>query len=154
MAEIGLFALFACHAYLGLRLSMENMAARKSRYVSRNDRGAKTFGSSSMFVTGALVLAYLIKHVLDFRLSAEYDEAPGATVAQVLGSPLHGLLYIAAMIVLGVHLSHGFQSAFQSLGANHPRWTPILKLAGYAIAIAVALGFASIPVYFLTQGGQ
>ena len=64
-AEVGLVALFLCHAYLGIRLSLENREARKQRYVIRSDRGAQTFGSASMFVTGALVLGYLIKHILE-----------------------------------------------------------------------------------------
>jgi succinate dehydrogenase / fumarate reductase cytochrome b subunit len=149
LAEVGLFALFACHVYLALRVTLENREARRQRYVVRNDRGAKTLGSASMFVTGALILAYLIKHLLDFRFAAEFHDAPYDTVAAKLSQPLHGLVYLAISLVVGLHVSHGFQSAFQSLGLNHPRWTPIVRAAGYGIAALFALGFASIPFYFL-----
>lgn len=149
LAELGLFALFACHAYLALRLTLENREARRTRYVVRNDRGAKTFGSASMFYTGALILGYLIWHLLDFRFDATYHEAPAATIAAELSEPGHGVLYVLASLVVGLHLTHGFQSALQSLGVNHPRWTPILRAAGWGVAIVLAVGFASIPAYYL-----
>lgn len=148
-AEVGLAALFLCHAYLGIRLSLENREARKQGYAVRNDRGAKTFGSGSMFITGALLLGYLIKHITDFRLNDEYQEAPFETIAATLSQPGNALIYVVAMLVLALHLSHGFQSAFQSLGFNHPRWTPILRVTGYALALAFAGGFALIPLYYL-----
>lgn len=149
VGEIGLFALFACHAYLAFRLTLENREARRSRYAVRNDRGAQTAGSVSMFYTGALILAYLIKHLLDFRLDAAYHEAPAAVVARTLSRPLHGAIYVAVSLLVGVHLSHGVQSALQSFGANHPRWTPLVRVAGRALSFALALGFAAIPAYFL-----
>ena len=149
LAELGLVALFVCHIYLALRLTMENVAARKERYVVRNDRGAKTFGSASMFATGSLILLFLIKHMLDFRFNADFHEDPSGVVVEMMSSPLHGGIYIAAALVVAVHLSHGIQSAFQSLGFNHPRWTPLVKCAGLGIAALLGLGFAAIPAYFL-----
>ncbi|MFT5289109.1 MAG: succinate dehydrogenase / fumarate reductase cytochrome b subunit [Planctomycetota bacterium] len=149
VAEIALGALFLCHIYLALRLTMENIQARKQRYTVRNDRGAKTFGSASMFATGSLMLLFLIKHLIDFRFNADFHEAPADTVAAILGSPLHGTIYILAAVVAAVHLSHGFQSAFQSLGINHPRWTPLIKLVGLALSAALGLGFSSLALYFL-----
>lgn len=149
LAELGLVALFGCHIYLALRLTLENAQARKQRYVVRSDRGAKTFGSASMFATGSLLLLFLIKHMLDFRFNADFHEAPADVVIETMTSPLHGTLYALAALVVAVHLSHGIQSAFQSLGFNHPRWTPLVKLAGYGISALLGLGFAAIPAYFL-----
>ncbi len=149
MAEIGLGALFLCHIYLALRLTMENIQARKERYVVRNDRGAKTFGSVSMFATGSLLLLFLIKHLIDFRFNADFHEAPADTVTAILGSPLHGTIYILASLIAAVHVSHGFQSAFQSLGINHPRWTPLIKLVGHALSAVLGLGFSALVLYFL-----
>jgi succinate dehydrogenase/fumarate reductase cytochrome b subunit (b558 family) len=57
-------------------------------------------------------------------------------------------LYVVAMILLGLHLNHGFQSAFRTLGANHPKYLPIIKGVGTAIAVLVPAGFASFPIYF------
>lgn len=57
------------------------------------------------------------------------------------------ILYVISMVVLGFHLYHGFGSAFQSLGANNPKYNPAIKNFGYAFAIIVPLLFAVIPVY-------
>jgi succinate dehydrogenase / fumarate reductase cytochrome b subunit len=51
------------------------------------------------------------------------------------------------MIILAFHLQHGFQSAFQTLGINHKKYTPIIKTIGVAYAILVPLGFAIIPIW-------
>jgi succinate dehydrogenase / fumarate reductase cytochrome b subunit len=149
VGELGILALFVSHVYLAVRVTMENREARKRAYVLRNNRGASTPGSASMFVTGALILAYLIKHLLDFRFNHEFHESPAANVAETLGQPLHGLIYIAVSLVVGVHLSHGFRSAFQSLGVSHPQWNPLLEILGKSLAVLFALGFAWIPAYFL-----
>jgi len=149
LAELGLAALFLCHIYLAMRLTLENVQARRNRYKVRSDRGAKTFGSASMFATGALILLFLVKHLLDFRFDGEFHEAPAEAVIAKLSSPLHGTIYLLASAVVAVHLSHGIQSAFQSLGFRHPRWTPVVTVAGYGIAVLLGLGFASIPAYFL-----
>lgn len=62
------------------------------------------------------------------------------------------LLYVFSMFAMGFHLMHGFQSAFQSLGANHKSYMPLIKKLGYAFAIVVPLAFAVIPVYlFISQ---
>lgn len=149
LAEIGLLVLFACHVYLGLRLAMENREARKHGYMVRSDRGAKTIGSASMHITGALVLLYLIKHLIDFRFNPDFHASPAATVADTLSRPAHGLVYIAVSIVIGIHLSHGFRSSFQSLGLSHKRWNPILVVLGIVLSVVFAVGFAWIPAYYL-----
>jgi succinate dehydrogenase / fumarate reductase cytochrome b subunit len=69
-----------------------------------------------------------------------------------LGRPGNALIYLLAALALGVHLSHGFRSAFQSIGINHPRWNPLLVWLGRVIAFAFAIGFASFPIYFLITG--
>lgn len=62
------------------------------------------------------------------------------------------ILYVLSMFALGFHLMHGFQSAFQSLGANHKSYMPIIKKAGFAFAILVPAAFASIPIFlFISQ---
>jgi succinate dehydrogenase / fumarate reductase cytochrome b subunit len=147
-AEIGLLLLFGSHIYLALRLTLENREARKRGYVVRSDRGAKTFGSASMHVTGALLLVYLIKHLLDFRFDPEFHAGPAAAVHAKLSQPFDALIYVAASVLEAIHLSHGFRSGFQSIGISHPRLVPVLQIAGKVLAIALALGFAWIPVYY------
>ncbi len=149
LAEIGLAGLFLVHVYLAFRLTLENLHARRTRYVIRNSRGASTLGSLSMFYTGALILGYLIKHLYDFRFDSRFFEDPDALVKGTLSQTGPALVYLVAAIAVGVHLSHGFRSAFQSLGISHPRLNVFLVRAGLVASILFAIGFASFPVYFL-----
>jgi len=149
VAEVLLALLFLCHIFLALRLTLENRQARAQRYQVRNNRGKETFGSVSMFATGALILGYLLKHLTDFRFKTGFLEDPKAHVAATLSNPGTAVIYLAASVVVGVHLSHGFRSAFQSIGASHPKLDPILERVGRALAVLFALGFASFPIYFL-----
>ncbi len=153
VAEIGLAGLFACHIFLALRLTMENRKARSERYVVRNDRGAQTFGSVSMFYTGAILLAFLIKHLLDFRFASGFEADPEAMVFAKLSQTGNALIYVLASIVLAIHLSHGFRSAFQSVGLSHPKLDAILTKAGIGVAALIGLAFASFPLYILLTKG-
>ena len=158
VAEIGLFLLFATHIALGLALALENREARKARYAVRSNRGQATAASLSMSITGLIVLIFLAKHVLfDFRFQGPYHDAPAQTVKETLSSAGTGFFYVAAMAVLGLHLSHGFRSAFQSLGVSHPKLDPLLERLGLAISVILALGFAAFPIYYMffwTGGSQ
>ena len=64
----------------------------------------------------------------------------------MLSNPISRVVYTLGVIVLGFHLSHGVSSAFQSLGLNHPKYTPLIKWGSRLFAIAIALGFASLPI--------
>jgi succinate dehydrogenase / fumarate reductase cytochrome b subunit len=75
-------------------------------------------------------------------------------VKERLSSPVGASVYIIAMLALGLHLRHAFQSALQTLGLNHPRWTPLVHKLSIALALILALGFSSIPIYFLATSGQ
>lgn len=149
VAELGLALLFLAHVYLALRLTQENLQARKQRYVVRNTRGAATAGSLTMFFSGALILGFLLKHLYDFRFDGRFLGDPDALVKATLSQPAHALVYLGAAIVLGLHLSHGFRSALQSLGVNHPSWNPWLVLLGKLVAFVFAAGFALFPIYYL-----
>lgn len=149
VAEIGLALLFLVHVYLALRLTQENLQARKQRYVVRSTRGAATAGSLSMFYSGALLLGFLLKHLYDFRFDGRFLGDPDALVKSTLSQPWHGLVYLVAALVLGLHLSHGFRSALQSLGVSHPSWNPLFERLGKVVAFIFAAGFAAFPIYFL-----
>ena len=155
-AEIGLALLFLAHVFLAFRLTLENMQARRNRYVVRARRGGSTAGSLTMFYSGALVLAYLVKHLYDFRFDHRFFDDPAALVRATLSQPAHALAYLVVAPVLGLHLSHGFRSAFQSLGINHPGWNTLLERLGKLVALVFAAGFAAFPIYFLlaSKGGS
>jgi len=70
--------------------------------------------------------------------------------------PIYVLFYVIAMVLLGFHLNHGFQSAFQTFGWTHKKYTPVIEKIGTLYAIIMAVGFASIPIYFFISslGGK
>lgn len=154
ISEVGLALLFLAHIYLAFRLTLENVQARKQRYAVRSTRGAATFGSLSMFYTGALILGFLLKHLYDFRFDGRFLEDPDGLVKATLSQPGNAIIYLVASLVLGLHLSHGFRSALQSLGINHPSWNVWLQRLGVALAIFFALGFAAFPIYYLFFSGD
>ena len=157
-ARIGLLVTFVLHIALGMRLSAVNKAARAEGYRVRQTMGGQTIGSGSMLITGLVVGAFLVVHVSDFSLpsilgTSTHDNLAEA-VKERLASPAGFAIYYVGLIALGIHLSHAIQSAFQSLGFNHPKYTPIIKHGGLALAVLLFLGFASIPLYcVLTSGG-
>jgi succinate dehydrogenase / fumarate reductase cytochrome b subunit len=109
-----------------------------------------------MLITGLVIAGFLVIHLLDFRIAKigkdEYSMA--AMVRERLSSGLGAGVYMVAMLALCLHLRHAFQSALQTLGLNHPRWTPLVQKISIALALFLALGFASIPMYFLARAGQ
>lgn len=156
VAEVMLGMLFVVHIFLAIQLTLENRAARAQKYVVRNDRGGQTVASTTMILTGLLLLAFLVIHLVNFRFDGSFGEDPTRSVKQAMSDPATAWYYFAALGILGFHISHGFQSALQSLGINHPRWSPLLRRAGIAIAILFPLAFASFPIFYLffwTEGG-
>ena len=161
--EAALILSILVHAGLGIRLAMENRAAKPVKYkvAPKNQKKAR-FGSSWMVWQGSFILAFVIYHLLTFKYGPEYTIVHGGVemrdlhrlVVEVFTQPLFVVGYIVSLILLGIHLSHGFSSVFQSIGFNHPRYTPMLKTAGYVYAFVVAAGFIVQPVYvFLIYRG-
>lgn len=151
--EVLLLLLFACHIFLGLRVSMENREARSRNYSIRNTRGKSTVSSTSMLLTGVVILGFLVKHLMDFRFQAgEFHERPAGMVRDVLASPPHALLYMVGVSALGFHLAHALRSAMQSLGVNHPKVTPVLEALSLIVALGLWAGFMAFPVLFWIQG--
>lgn len=155
LAEGGLLVLFLIHIALTVRARLANMAARPIGYQAVADKGARTPGSRTMAIGGSLLLLFVIIHVatIKYMVGGAKGETLYAHVTGWFANPLYAGFYVLAMIALGLHLSHGVQSAFQTFGVNHPRYTPLIKKAGLAFAVVVALTFASMPVYFFFAGG-
>ncbi|MBI1346382.1 succinate dehydrogenase [bacterium] len=159
LAEAGLFALFLLHIYLAFVTTWENRRARSKSYVMRESKRqdrviAAPVGSPSnwMFVSGAVVLGFLILHIIDMKLQLRPDvqhyaeHESFANAIAVLSNPVSQVVYCLGTVFLGFHLSHGFSSAFQSLGLNHPKYTPTIKVVGLIFAVVVAAGFFLLPI--------
>ena len=162
IVEVGLSGFLIVHIIVGIVLQLQNWGARPKRYKKRATTQLSFF-SRYMIHTGALIFIFLIIHFSDFYFKAKFtDLVPLITYD---GKEYHdlGLLtlqkfkmggfvigYIIAFILLGFHLNHAFQSAFQSMGWNHSRYMPFIKKVGLVISILIPLGFTIIPlvIYF------
>ena len=146
IAEIGLAALFILHIITALYLKVKNRQARPVAYETAASKGGRTPGSRSMALSGTLVLAFLIVHLKTFKFG-EDPEGLFRLVMAWFKNPYYAGFYVLAMGGLALHLSHGVQSAFNTLGISHPRYTPLIKAAGVAFAVLVCGGFAVIPLW-------
>jgi len=158
------FALIIMHAVWGLILTIRNRKARGSQgYVVVKNSSPWT--SRNMGVLGTLILIFLVVHIKHFYAEAHFGNiAPanydGTDVKDLYGTVVHWFsvdwyvaLYVVCMAALGFHLWHGFASAFQTLGINHPKYSPLVRFVGRAFAVIVPALFALIPiVMFFTHG--
>ncbi len=153
IAEVGLLFLFVLHIYLAFQITWENRLARPIHYKMRRSKQDKTpwTPSSLMFVSGAIVLAFILLHLADFRfelrLTGDPAEEPALRALRKLQNPISASVYFLGSLFLGWHLWHGFQSVFQTFGLNHPKYTPWIQRLGIVLAIVLGLGFASFPVW-------
>ena len=108
-----------------------------------------------------IVLIFLILHLWHIKYGPYYEVVHEGVrmrdlyrlLVDYFSSPINVLWYVFAQIVLGLHVSHGLWSAFQSLGFDHPTYTPWLKRGGKIYGVVIALGFCAIPVYLSQKGG-
>jgi succinate dehydrogenase / fumarate reductase cytochrome b subunit len=155
LLELIILVGFAVHIYKAIRMYLENRQKRPVSYRMKKYAGApsrKSFASSTMIVSGLWLLAFLIIHVKAFRFSEEYPLAGGGRDLyrqefENLSNPLVVGFYVLSMLVVGSHLWHGIASSLQSLGFDHPVWTPRVLVAAKVLAVAVAGGFVIIALW-------
>jgi succinate dehydrogenase / fumarate reductase cytochrome b subunit len=151
--EFVLFGGLLWHIFQGLWLWQDNQKRRKNKYGKSSGNANSTWYSRSMGLLGTLLLLFLVLHLKHFwvvsRLTDEIvsgNETLYGEMKEVFASGWVVVIYVLGCISLSYHLLHGFQSAFQSLGINHPAWTPLIKSAGNAFSLVVPLLFAAMPV--------
>ena len=145
--ELGLLALAVIHVFTGLLLFYQNWQARPKRYQVYKSSGGRTIGSATMPYTGFLILFFVIFHLSNFSFVDKTSTTIFDIVAGSFQNPAYVAIYVAAMIVVALHVSHGFWSLFQTLGANHPKYMPIITGAGLVVSIVFGVGFGFIPLY-------
>lgn len=145
--EGGLILLALVHIITGLLLFFQNRSARPVRYRMDKRGGGRTLGSATMPYTGVLLLCFILFHLFHFTFVDKTGTTVFDLVAAAFQSPLYIAMYIVSVIIAGIHVSHGFWSAFQTIGANHPKYMPLIKGLGLLLAFAVAIGFSSLPLY-------
>jgi succinate dehydrogenase / fumarate reductase cytochrome b subunit len=143
------------HLFLAIQITMENSAAKPEKYAQVNHLRAN-FASKTMIWTGVIIGVFVGYHLLQFTLR----KTPGL----VLGTDAQGrfdvfgmvaasfdhflvmVIYVAAMVSVFLHLSHGIQSAFQTLGLNNAKLLPKYGVAGKVLSGIFLVGLGSIPV--------
>lgn len=167
-AEIGLFVFLLIHIVQGLLLWKQNKDARPVKYIVTKLNENSKWYSRSMGLLGTLILIFLVLHLYHFWTPSRFGGIANVraleetTLADYNNQPVHNLykemlmvftnnLLVVVVYVLGVislcwHLLHGFQSAFQTFGLNHKKYTPLIKSIGVGYSIIICLLFALMPI--------
>jgi len=158
--EIVLFVGLLAHIYQGLKLTSENQAARPVKYAAYDGSANSKWYSRSMGLLGTLLLIFLIVHLSNFWVVSRFTGIPSddqlgredlfLVMREAFQNIWIVILYVLAMISLAYHLMHGFASAFQTLGWNHKKYSPIIKAVGFWYSIIISLLFALMPVALYT----
>lgn len=148
------------HAVDGLMLTIQNRKARPVGYSKSNPGANSVWASRNMGLLGTVILVFISTHMVNFWAKMHFTELPMdaagnkdlyTIVYDFFKDDQLGMVWVAiytvSMFALGFHLSHGFKSAFQSVGINHPKWSKTIHKMGMGFAIVVPGTFAIIPIY-------
>ena len=163
IAEFVLIGILLLHVVAAIFVTLNNWFARPKGYAVVKSAGPpskKNIASTTMIYTGLIIFAFIIWHLITFKYGPWYtSEVNGKEVrdlyrlvVEVFQNPIYVVGYVAVMILIGFHLYHGFWSAFQSLGMNHPKYMPFIYGLGVIIAIVVAVGFLAVPIWMYFFG--
>ncbi|KAB2923624.1 MAG: succinate dehydrogenase cytochrome b subunit [Bacteroidetes bacterium] len=153
--EIGLFLFIAVHIVNGVRIWWQNRKARGKRYdVYRLDENT-TLPSRMMALSASLVLLFLVVHLRKFWVPARFEgeQNMAGLVVTTFQNGWYVLFYLIALVVLGYHLRHGFQSAFQTFGWKTKRYAGLIEFAAAFFWLVIPVLFACIPLYVYLTGG-
>jgi succinate dehydrogenase / fumarate reductase cytochrome b subunit len=151
--EIVLFIGILLHIYQALVLTLNNNKARPIKYAVNNASANSKWYSRSMGLLGTLILMFLIIHLKSFWVISRFtDEITGGhstlfiKMKESFSNPWIVVIYVLAMFSLGYHLLHGFHSAFQTLGLNNKKYTPLISAVGTGFSMIVPFIFAMMPI--------
>lgn len=156
--EIVLFAGFIVHIVQGLLLWKQNRAARPVKYAKQKYTRRIKWYSRYMGILGTLLLLFLVMHLSHFwygTKNAMYfsgeEENLYLKMKHIFTNPVWFILYMVGLASLLYHLLQGFQSAFQSLGMNDKKWSPLIKGLGVAYSVLITILFAMMPIAFMAK---
>jgi succinate dehydrogenase / fumarate reductase cytochrome b subunit len=158
-ARIGLLVMVVIHIWTAVSLTLEARAARPIGYA-RKEYIEASYASRTMHLSGIIIFAYLVYHLMHFTFLKVHTQFSGFTdtqgrhdvyrmVVMSFQQPAIAITYIIANLLLATHLSHGLYSMFQSLGLVGETARPKLKLAANVVGYGIFLGYASIPLSVL-----
>ena len=148
------------HVIISIVLAIKNKSARPVKYARTSSSPKVSWNSRNMGLLGTIILIFLVIHLRNFWYEMHWGEIGVdmngnrdlySVVTAAFAQPLYVLLYIVSMVGLAFHLAHGFSSAFQTLGWNHPKYSPLISKLGLAISILIPIGFAIIPIFLFIK---
>ena len=149
------------HFAMGFALEIKNRNSREVKYAMNKGQANSSWFSRNMIISGAVILAFIGLHFYDFwvpEITTKYIEGDMSgmingeyryyhEMVEKFHDPVRVGIYSLSFVLLAMHLMHGFQSAFQSMGARHPKYTPGIKKFGNIYAILIPAGFIFIALY-------
>ena len=149
--ELGLIAFGLVHILTGLLLFYQNRNARPGGYAVKRAAGGQTLASTTMPYTGILILVFVVFHLFNFTFTNKTGTTIFEIVSRSFQNPLYVAAYVIAMVIVAVHVRHGFWSAFQTIGANHPKYMPAISVLTVVLAVVVGVGFGLIPLFMMIR---
>ncbi len=152
--EIFLFAAVIIHAILAVYLKIKNRMTRPVKYKSFRLKDNTPLASRTTLWTGSVIFIFLVIHLRSFFIPTRFGTGKISSyeiVVQAFASPWYDAFYLVALLLLGYHLRHGFQSAFQSLGLRNKKYAPLIDVFAFIVWFLIPFGFATIPIYFYYQ---
>ena len=150
--EFGLLALALIHITTGIILFVQNLKARSVPYENDRSAGGRTLSSVTMPYTGIIILAFVILHLINFSFVDKTQRTIFEIVSAAFANPVYLVIYVFVMIVVALHIRHGFWSAFQTIGANHPKYMPALRVLSVIASLIFGFGFGLLPIYLWAIG--
>ncbi len=159
IARLILLAAVAVHIVMAIVLTRENRSARPIAYAVKRTVET-TYAARTMIVSGVALTVFIFYHLLHFTFRVTHPDISHlsdplgrhdvyAMVVRSFHDPFLALGYVASMLLLCAHLSHGVGSFLQSLGLNNKRWLAVVTRAGWMLAVLLCAGYASIPAAIL-----
>ena len=154
---------FIFHILYATTITLKNRKARPVGYAKTGTNELTSWSSKNMYILGFTIFAFLVLHLINFFLKLRFGDVPYISydngITQIHNSYQlvseffisywwYNLIYIVSAILLGLHLSHGFWSAFQTVGLNNSKWIKRLQVVSCIYAAVIAAGFTIIPLYF------
>jgi succinate dehydrogenase cytochrome b subunit len=154
VAEVGMAVALIIHVSTAVFLFLENRSARPIKYaVDKSGGGGRTFSSQTMPYTGLLILGFLGVHLATFshHIVDQSTRNIFQIAVAVLSQPVFLGIYLLGVLVVAFHVRHGLWSAFQTVGASHPKYMPFIQKFSIVFAVIVAIGFGSLPLVILSM---
>ena len=150
--EFGLLMLALIHVTFGIILFVQNLKARSVPYELNRRAGGRTWSSVTMPYTGLIILAFVIFHLINFSFVDKTQRTIFEIVSSAFSNPVYIVVYVFVMVVVAFHVRHGFWSAFQTIGANHPKYMPAIMAISMIVSLIIGFGFGLLPIYLWAAG--